>query len=453
MVVGFASLFLGLVLGVHPIVLTVSSEVAAVELLLDGSPEALLAAPPWRTEIDFGPELVPHELVAVARDAEGNELGRAGQWINLARPPAEATVILEGGEAGRGVVARVGWESLAGAEPVAVRASFDGVPLTVSNPRVIPLPAFDPQQLHFLRAEFEFTANVSATAEVVFGGVYHQETRSDLTAVPVALDDGAALPEPADLQGWFESRGAPLSPVAVEEGPAEVVVVMDRAAQAALLRAHGGSYGRLGRGGSRGGSRTVETGDAAERRLEMRLAEEQILRFLWPFSRAREGGHARYEMFPRSEDHPPSHGGVLFLLTAAHLPPYRAEDQRLADAVAVAGLSASARNRRRAVVLVLSDRPRDASSLDPTVVRRFLARLGVPLFVWSVGVPPEEVAAAWGEVARIDGRRGIEQVVEHLRRTLDRQRIVWLEGSHLPQAVTVTARARGVRPVVERDEG
>ena len=85
----FASLFLGLVLGNHPVNLLVDGPVAAVELHLDGREIARLEHEPWRVLADFGQELAPHKLEAIAFVAEGHELHRTHQWINMARPPAE----------------------------------------------------------------------------------------------------------------------------------------------------------------------------------------------------------------------------------------------------------------------------------------------------------------------------------------------------------------------------
>ncbi|HSL84968.1 MAG TPA: hypothetical protein VLF66_19490 [Thermoanaerobaculia bacterium] len=459
MTVAFASLFLGLVAGVQPVALAVGEGVARVELLLDGELVGERTEPPWEIPCDFGDGLAPHELVAVARSAEGAELGRARQWINLPRSEAEATVVLEGAEDGRGAVARISWESLANQVPRQVTVTFDGRPLPVADPRAVPLPDHDPETLHLLRVELDFTANLSAVTELVFGGAYRADTATELTAVAAEVEGRRRGLEPADLAGRLATGGRPLVPVAVEEGPAEVVVVMDRAAQEALWelgrRWAPGHAGASVRSDPRAplalpGAQEVRPSGAAalsSLRHSYRLAQEQSLRFLWPFSRSQEHGRVRYLLFSRSEDHPPQDGGVLWLLTPAQQPPFSAAEQRLADAVAVAGMSASARGRRRAVVLVLSEEPSDASRLAPAAVRRYLGHLGVPLFVWSVGPVSDEVAAAWGDVRPVDRQARFRNAVEELSESLKRQRIVWIEGLHLPQAVELTGEAEGVRLV------
>ncbi len=76
------TLFLGLFHGAQTVELEVAAPVVEVELRLDGETVATLTEPPWSTRVDLGPVLAPHELIAVARDAHGDELGRARRWIN-----------------------------------------------------------------------------------------------------------------------------------------------------------------------------------------------------------------------------------------------------------------------------------------------------------------------------------------------------------------------------------
>lgn len=466
MTVAFASLFLGLVLGVQPIELVVGEGVARVELVLDGEVVGVAEGPPWTIDCDLGETLAPHELVAVARDAEGEELGRARQWINLPRPEAEASVVLEGVEDGEDGVAHVTWGTVVDDRPLAVAASFDGQPLEVADPSRIELPDHDPESLHFLRIEIDFASALTAIAEVVFGGSYRSDTATELTAVPVRVEErGAELPPLSEMDGWLRIGDRVATPVAVESGPAEVVVVMDRAAQEELRdmlqrwtsgtvitssqtpigARRGGSNQRVPNsnlGGTRHSARPENPF-----RFSMRLGDDQLLRFLWPFSRLQGQQRLRYALFPRSEDHPPAHGGVLWLLAAAQQPPFSLDDQRLADAVAVAGMTSSARGRRRAVVLVLSEDPADASQFSAPAVRAYLRHLRVPLFVWSVGEPSERVREAWGEVTRIDRETRMRKAVDELAERVGRQRILWIDGLHLPQEIALSRDAAGVEPL------
>jgi len=226
--VGFVTLLLGLVVGTQPVELFVDPSVVAVEIYLDGRSIGVLQSEPWRLPCDFGSELEPHELVAVALDESGEELVRARQWINLPQQPAEAVIVLEEGEDGQGAIAHLAWESVVAPEPTAIEFSFDGHPLAVADPHRIVLPDYDPDRLHFLRAELEFQEGVTSVVEVTLGGAYADEVDIQLTAVPVVLGRRAKMPPVEDLQGRFTEGGRVLEVVASEAGPAEVVVVPAR---------------------------------------------------------------------------------------------------------------------------------------------------------------------------------------------------------------------------------
>jgi hypothetical protein len=97
--------------------------------------------------------------------------------------------------------------------------------------------------------------------------------------------------------------------------------------------------------------------------------------------------------------------------------------------------------RRRAVVLILGEEPADASRLSPRAVRGYLEDLGVPLSVWAVGPVPAEVAEAWGGVVQLPKKRALRRAVKKLSESLERQRIVWLDGLYLPQEVEVSGES------------
>jgi hypothetical protein len=108
-VVSFLTLFLGLVWGEHPVAVAVRGDVATVELRLDGSVAGQVAGVPWKGSVDFGPDLLPHELVAAAFDSNGKEIGTARQWVNLPRPFVEASFVLEMPSPDGARVARLSW--------------------------------------------------------------------------------------------------------------------------------------------------------------------------------------------------------------------------------------------------------------------------------------------------------------------------------------------------------
>ena len=156
------------------------------------------------------------------------------------------------------------------------------------------------------------------------------------------------------------------------------------------------------------------------------------------------------DLFPSSRRFERSHGGFHWLLSSISSPvtsPYL----RFADAVAVAGLQALARQHPRAVVLIVGDSFHDSSKLAAAQVRTFLASIGVPLFVWSLAEPASLPAAAkdWAPISYITTVVKLDDAVRELRRALDAQRIVWLAGDHLPLEVHLTAKAAGVQLVAK----
>ena len=427
--IAFASLFLGLVVGLNPVEVVVGPEVARVELFLDGGMVDSRSAPPWRMACDFGPELRPRRLEARAFDRQGKALGHAVQDINLPHPPAEVTVALEAESGGRGAVASLHWQSIVATDPLAVRVSFDGRPLPSPDPRRIELPDHDPGAPHFLRAELDFAGNLTAAGEIVFGGGYGEQVQTQLTAVPVALAEGFRAVPPAALDDALRRGGRALPVVAVEEGVAEAVFVPALAAAAELARL-----------------------ESVRRRLAAHypghrtaLGRDQWLRIVWPFPERQDGRGAAYEVFPPIGPFTHADGGLPLIISRSQPPSQESQEQRLADAVAVAGLVARTRNRRRAVVLVTAADAPDQSLYDPDEVRRFLADLGVPLFVWSVD--PRAAGGAWGEATDVSSLLRLERATRELSRLLDRQRILWVEGRHLPQEITLAPGVEAMRLV------
>ncbi len=435
--IAFATLFLGLVLGVQPVEVMVAPAVVRVDLLLDGELAERIEAPPWRLPCDLGRTLAPRLLEAVAFDAEGQEVGRVAQWLNLPRPPAEAQLLLEGGRDGTGVVARLSWDSIADRDPTAIEVTLDGERLASEDPHRFALPAHDPEQLHFLRAELTFAGGVASVLEATFGGTYADRLQTDLTGVPLALEPGGELPDPTTMTGWLARDGESLDVVAVDAGPADVLIVRDQSAQPALdaLAAPAGLR-RSGLG--LGGAVTAVT----SHRFVARLARDHRLRLVSTFEHTLRRPDYSVQLFSPSDVYTADDGGLLWLLQNVRATPPREAAQRLADAVAAAGVEAAAGARRRAVVLVLGADPADTSQFAPQTVRDYLQALRVPLLVWRAGRTTS--ASAWGEAIDVSTVARLETAVKELRRALERQRIVWVEGTHPPQRIALTDRAQGV---------
>ncbi len=478
MIVAFVTMLLGLTAGVRTVEVAVAEPVARVEILFDGAAVGVITGEPWRLEVDLGDELAPHRLVAVARDAAGVELGRAEQWINLLHVPVEAQLLLkrEGGRHPH--AARLIWSAIDQGTPREVSVSFDGEPLEIEDPGHIPLPEFDPEGFHFLRAELRFSGTTLAVAEAAFGGVFGEKVATEIQALALALEKGAELPAPAALGGWMTKDGAPLPVRAVDAGPADVMLVLDLAAKEAIAALQRANVVRQPvrpprrpradpnvPGYTPAPAPPRRTRSRAVQRVPMPavLHGRDRVRFVYPIanpgSEEEPGSESRStSIFPISEPFTLEQGGLFDLLARVNLPAGEAP-QRLADAVAVAGRQTYAGHRRRVVVLVVGERPVDGGRFRLPAARRYLSRLKVPLVVWRIGEPesdvggPRSAAAAaaplldgaeLGPAVAVSGLQQLKAALAGLRRELDAQRIVWVEGHHLPQEVDLGAAAKGV---------
>jgi hypothetical protein len=219
------------------------------------------------------------------------------------------------------------------------------------------------------------------------------------------------------MAGWFLADGVPARVVAVDESPGDIVLVRDEAALSGLAQL-----------------RTNWSGDH-------KLPRGQRFWISWPVTRHPEHVAPGYEVFLRSRDLSGERSLSTILNEAESPDPYA--HPRLADAVAMAGLSASARNNPRAVVLFLGP-TRDVSKLGPETVRGFLASLNVPLFVWSVPGVDAEGARRWNAPPPFETRGDFASAARTLTRAVGAQKIVWLEGAHLPNSIRLGPNARNV---------
>lgn len=443
--IAFASLFLGLVTGVVPVTVLVEGPVAAVRVELDGRAAGVLEKPPWTLPVDFGSALLPHELVARAFDRAGRDVGTARQMVNLPRPPAGVEVVLERDREGRPVAAHYSGSSLVALRPARAVVTFDQKPLPAGEAGRVELPAYDFKAPHVLTVELEFSSAVRSRADVVFGGGTTSVAQSELTAVPIRAKAAAGTLQVPQLSGSLVRGGRPLPVVAVEEGPALVCFVRGPTVSLALSV--------LGTGG-----RTMLTPrldqmpqlpefDRDASRSAMSLGKEDRLRFVWPISNTPNAAPGA-QLFDHSRDFSGGDAGIHWLLTRVEHPGPYPNEERLADAAAVAGLEAIASSSRRAVVLILGDEALDGSRHAASAVRRYLETIRVPLFVWSLKTPAAQpIAKDWGAVEDVSTLAALSQAVDRLKAELAAQRIVWVEGRYLPQEITLSDKTAGLELV------
>ena len=431
----FVTLFLGgLIAGTQAVEVMVDETVAAIELRLDDVSLARLESEPWVIGVDFGSELAPHLLEAVAFGVDGKEIDRVRQWINMAPHEADASILLDrDGPEGKTLV-RVSWETLADeGDPSEFRAFFDGQRLQVADPEVFPLPGHDPEQTHHLRVELEFGDSLMSVAEATFGGIYGEVVSTELTSFPIVLDRRKKLPPIEDLQGRFLAGDEPLAVHGAEHTRAEIVFVRDAASQDDIKR-------------------LVWQQNLAVRLLS--LEKDHVVRFVSPCPRPLERKGRLHWIFPRSHQFDHEDGFLPNMLAAIWDDTCSDSEARLSDAVAVAALGASQSGLRRVVVLLTSTWEDENSLFEASQVMRYLARLHVPFEVWSA----ERVAgkyrdrdwtSPWGEVVSVSSADRLSEAYFDLAKRLSRQRVVWLEGLHLPQSISIHPAAENMKTVSE----
>ncbi len=417
----FVTLLLGLTLGVKPVEVAVAGDVAAVELRLDGRSIGRLEGPPWTLEVDFGHRLEPRLVEAVAYDKDGAELEVARQTVNFARSNYEAVLVLESGEGapdgGRGGGppdgGRLVWHAIRGLTPSRVELRFDGAELPIGWRGRFRLPAYDIAENHYLEAELLFPPGRVARVDLSFGGIYGERVTSALTAVPMLVPPGQVLPPPDAMAGWLEAGGEALRVFEVAAEGAMLVIVRDRNASKGL---------RLPREARR---RLAELGRLASPETTVAFAATSPD----PGSAGVFRSHAPKQVQLES--------GLWDLVTMFYPPPDRRRKQHLWDSLAVAGSAASGSDRPRAVFMILSAKLVDDSALEAAQARGYLRSIRVPFFCW---VPDAESAPQLGTPDGLyAGAGGMVELFEALQASLAQQRIVWLEGAHLPHRIQASA--------------
>jgi hypothetical protein len=449
----FATLFLGLVFGPQQVELLVHESVGAIEISLDHQVVGHLNQPPWQLTVDFGEELAPHVLEAVAFSGSGTEVGRVDQWLNTSTQHAEVSILVGRNPAGEGMQAQVAWETVTERiEPESVGIELDGVPLAVADPKRFELPRVDLEHTHLLRVELRFSDSLDAVAEAVFGGPYTDRVATELTSMPILLEGRRKLPSSGQMQDWFSVSGELLQVRAVEEGRADILVVRDLATiqvfrqQAAKLQADALNAVTGREELVQVSARDWVSAPRIERRLEVHLKKDHELRFVTPVARQVERQGYRYQLFPPSPRISRQDGHLLWLFASILPRAANPQHQRLADAVAVAGMEAAKSGRRRIVLLIVGPDPVDHSQLSPSAALGLLRQLRVPIAVWTPNARAS-AKSAWGPVATISSAQKLVGAYSALSKQLDRQHIVWLEGLHLPQTVSLTPKAEGIRLV------
>ena len=442
----FLTFFLGIVAGPQKVVVVADDQVAAVELRLDGTTMAALQKAPWEFEVDFGTELLPRKLEAVALDSRGDEVGTALQLLNVPRPAAEVSLVLRH-ESDGPVQAEIAWESASG-KPTEMIALLDDEEVPIIDEQRIDLTRVDTSYLHLLQVEMWFPDLSSARGHLVFGGEYVDETSADLTAFPVILAKGS--PRHVEMEGWFAGDSTPLRVATVERGLASLIIVRTPGVVGAFKSLAGRpEQGPAQASGALGPiAFRAEATSGDRQRAALPLDEDLRVRLIVPRALKESGRQLDFDLFSVSPEIRSRLGGLYWTLTQDVVVGGPASKTRVGDAVTLAGTQAAGTNHRRTVLLIVAGPWEDHSQFDVAAVRRYLDALNVPLVVWRVG-EDETGGAEWEPAEEISDYGDLKRAWRALEKDLDRQRIVWLEGLHLPNTVQITQGA-GVDPVIER---
>ena len=441
--VAFLTLFLGLIAGVHPVAVSVTAPVSVVEVELDGTVAGRTRSAPWTVSVDFGPDLAPHELVARGLDAEGHEVSRTRQWINLPRSAAEVQILIQRNEKGTAASGRLSWESVFSEAPKTVAVSFDGRAIDVKGNETFPIPAYDPLTTHLLSASVEFPKGLRGRADAVIGGRTSSEAASELTAVAVRL-------RPSRPGSPSRRRSRAVSSEAEHlcaRSPSSVGPPKSSSSAPSPTRRRCSTWAAAAaRCSTRtGGERCRPT---IPRLSGSRCASAYLDRvsFLWPISQVFSSPQGNSELFAGSRFFTGRDQGMHWLLTRVSQPGAPGPDPKFADATAVAGLHALESCARRAVVLVLGHKASDVSRYTPAMVKTYLDRIRVPLYVWTFDPIAPGKPDPWGPAENISDTDKLRIAVERLKKDLDSQAVVWVEGRHLPQQLELSEglKAKGV---------
>lgn len=432
----FLTIFLGLISGPQMVEVSVSEQVEAVELRLDGEAVARLEKPPWRARVELGDRLRPRVLEAVAL-VDGEEAHRVRQVLNLGVDRAQLRISL-GPQRGDGSrPGRLVWFTADNVRPQRVGVELDGQPLELRSGRAFVLPpgsygSKGSDEVHVLAAQADFPGGLVAGATRLLGGAYTDRVVTQLTALPVRLEDGAELPSAQGMGGWVQKDGEALTVAAADAPAAQIFVVRDVAGREPLAE--------LGKAFRRSQARNLASlGEIGTVRLldprpEIETLEDGRRRDRYALSQRLTQGygglpHIVASYRPEGED--------KFFMRAGTRP------QRLADAVAVAGLGAAGSQGPRAVLLILGSKQVDDSDRAPEAIREYLRALDVPLRVWSVG--RRGAPSPWGEAVDVSSRGRLIEAADALIDDVARQRVLWLEGEHFLHQLELSPRARGLR--------
>ena len=418
----------GLLIGLFPVIVDLGPNAQNAELLLDGRPACAVTGRAPACTVDLGPDPVIHLMELVRKDKAGQVTERVSRWVN--KPGVEAEVHVGGTceKKTRSCDFIVTWAHPLKQDPASLTVAVDGstVSRLVTNKIRVPFPAQATPQV--VTADAVFPDGRRATYTRLLYGDNPEAAEASLQAIPVVLEKEMRDEE---LAKSLKDAGWPVR--AVELGEFEVVFVVEPGVLESMS-----SFGLSTQSkplSSAEQIRAILANDSLTAFLLHDAATEDQTRPLAP-DLIHYGSRAPLRAPPRN----PVGSWIRGLFQAPGSVP-ATHRLRTSDAIAAAGYHLGGSSRRRAVVLIAGAGREDESTFSPEQARAYLGQTRVPLYVWR---KDPGAAKEW------DGGSGpllskIAYDISELRRELDRQRIVWLEGRvdprefhpRLPPGVTI----------------
>ncbi len=411
----------GLLIGLFPVIVDLGGNSQPAELLLDGRPACTISARAPACTVDLGPDPVIHLLELVRKDKSGHVMESVRRWVN--KPGVEAEVRAAGRceKKTRACDFTVTWAHPARLDPVSLTVALDGVIVARSVAPTLKVPFPHGSTPQVVTADATFSDGRRATFTQLLQGSYPERAEASLQAIPITITTDAP-----DEQIAASLRDAGWPVRAVEQGGFELVFVVEP-----------GAFGSSTNAGSTAlKSRSAVPLEDAEQ-MRIIVANDSLTAFnalhaegSTPTQQppnAGAGERADIDKWalrdvPKSR---PRGGGRESWLRRLFLAPLDApalRRLRTSDAVAVAGYDLGGSSRRRAVVLIAGSERADESTFSPQQARAYLGQTFVPLFVWRATAGS---ASDWPEGPPL---RLLGLDMTELRRDLEHQRIVWLEG-------------------------
>ena len=412
---------IGLVTGALPVEVDLGGTGVGATLYLDGQVVCEMTPETPRCTVNLGEDPHVHLLELVRAAPSGGEVERAFRWIN--RPGQEAELRLQLGppnEAGE-CRTRLLTNHPLKQQPAVLDVMLDGVPQRLDPAGSLLVPCQTLDAAHILTAAAIFPDGRRVEDVRLLGG-YSGNTESQLTALPVLAAEAASC----DSVSW------PSDVVRAEQGGYEVVFVLDpEVPYQSIFKTgwHVGSNSASVSGNSASSTLGIQQRDRGPTnvmtsdtemgplptwsRAEVHLQTAEKLWYVAP-----SGSLPRVNGFSVGKK---NWLQLLFKFGMGDSP----GSPRLADAVASSGLVAAAGPRRRAVVLILSNKNRDESLFTPRQAMNYLAEVGVPLVVLRAGKPKGD---GWPDGLRNSNISAMGRNLERVVELLDQQCIVWFEG-------------------------